>query len=355
MRKNVLCGTALALALPFLGTAAEAAAKPAIHHHATAHHKKPWVATGHHWHNWGAAPFALTREEAYSNAKLDKFFADATSTSNPDPMPADVEATFRKLIHDHPEGTPTYLGPGETVPLMESADGPMFSMPVDKFAVSYGIVKAAQIVGWAVRDTQGRVWTIGYPIICFNWSVFSVTPPVAAPSAPPKPPCVAIHIEAQEGDEIHIRDIALADLVPDECGPTLQEFGEAKTAANLPDEHFCDWDDCSFAEPAADARDITGKPVTARDFPVIAFKVKKTGDQILWLPRQVLVKGESHWITLCVTYKGHQSYAAAVLPTDYADDAAYVFAEPSNPETGKPWDVPSDWHGKPHQVEYVSQ
>jgi hypothetical protein len=336
MRKNVLLRTALALALPLFGAVTAQAKETTKHHHPT----KTWVATGHHWHKWGAAPFARTPAQADSSAKLDTFFTDASSASSPDPMPADVVAAFKQLIHDHPNGTITYITPGVTLSLMESADGPMYGVKVDELPVSFGVYKTAQVHAWAVRDGRGVTWQIGRPVICNNWMVFPMGHTIVLQAPPPAPPgCIALHIQAEPGDQIHLRDIALATLVADQCGPTLQEPGQALMQGNLPERPCDEWNfhQCTFENPAADARAGTEEPVTVRSFPVIDYTVTKGGDQVLYLTSQALVDKERHLITVCVTHHHHQSMAAVIQAHDFVNGSAYLtLLQPSDDSQAAP-------------------
>jgi hypothetical protein len=204
-RKSLLPALSLGIALGFSAVSAYAApavpaAKPAAQashavpakkpaaHARTRHHKKPWVATGHSWKNWGGAPFAHSDKEVQSDSKLDKFFSDAMSAFNPHQMPPEVAAALRQQIKDHPEGTVTYVSPDVVLPLMESAEGPMYDVPVAELLVSYGIYKTAKVRAWA-SSFNGTTWTVGYPFVCRNMSILGiVSGPVAAPPPPPPPP-----------------------------------------------------------------------------------------------------------------------------------------------------------------------
>lgn len=135
----------------------------------------PATTRSEEWQNWGAAPFAHTREEACRKAPeaIDGFVE----------MPAEVKAEFKQLLGvTCSGGKVTYLVAGQLLSGMwtggkdphvmhdvKVAELPVAVAPDGRAYRSNTVFESARALEWQVKRGR-KIYKIFLPDVCFNWS-----------------------------------------------------------------------------------------------------------------------------------------------------------------------------------------
>jgi hypothetical protein len=159
-------------------------------------------ATNHCWTGWGAAPFASSQIEAFSEAKLGKFLADAVAGGK---LPAELVPFIKNDIMTH-AGVKNlnpfqYLTPGTHLDLMESRNGPMYDVTVGEIDLGKGKVEAAKAYGYSYQF-KGVLYMILDPFTCGNWSLWHTPLPSPAPVQVAQEPCAEIDVTIPAGNYV---------------------------------------------------------------------------------------------------------------------------------------------------------
>lgn len=317
--------------------------------------------TQHQWKYPGRDPVARSLPEALT--KLDAALADAVN--GPTQMPQGIADTFRSLIlneHNHATGGPIYIESSTeqhpvVIPMMEFGhEGPQYNIPVtfdnhvkgDRTR-SY----AMNAYAWQVIDTTTQItWEFGYPLICYNWSVFKKIEQCGCTPPPPGQPsgCISLVVSMHAGSVLYGALVSATALPPfGECTPALKPIGE-NDFVNLNDHRFSrncgdmdiGKDQCTMNAPIADfERERKAQVTKYYDF---VYQASADGQiQIRIPPSFAISDGTAPYFILCLTEpNGQNSYAKRVGPLDYrpynSTQRAYVVYVPA--------EVPPAWEGE---------
>ncbi|MES2226039.1 MAG: hypothetical protein V4480_04515 [Patescibacteria group bacterium] len=276
----------------------------------------------HSWHNWGAAPFAPNERDAFSDAKIDKFLADAMN--GPTHLSAQCAVDLKAEIRAHPDGKIVYLDPDDRLAMMESRDGPMYDVPVAALPVSSSpnVVKAARAREYRVKCGDQIVVAV-VPFICGNWSIYFIKTETSQEG------CAVIELSTEDATDKHSQDVSIGFAEYGYYSPATlcngyREVGQTK------------WWPMPVRCPTANCYDAIDREIGMQRVQSGGWLVRPGASYEVLVPKYVATSTTNLW-HFCLRRKNSRENACGVMVRhdDYHDWHAVIFYDQDK--------FPADW------------